>query len=575
MASRRLAVIDTSDAGRQPMAFDGGRFWLVYNGEIYNHIELRDELGTLGHEFCSRSDTEVLLAAYAQWGEGCLERFNGMFAFVLWDGQRQTLFAARDRFGVKPLYWMANADGLAFASEIKQFTHLNGFSPRLNLGGAYDFLSYGLFDHNSETLLQGVYQLRPGQSAILPVGAWKPGEGPPVRNWYRPPQPGSSDLTAHAAADRFRDLLEDSVRLRLRSDVPVGSCLSGGLDSSSIVCLAAQAREEPLATVSACYDDPGIDERPYITAVNTKVNTKPVHVFPEGGELAESLDRLVHFQDGPFASTSVFAQWCVFRAARDAGVTVMLDGQGSDEQLAGYQPAFAAHQAGLLRDFRLHRLWMELGAHRRRHDISAVRQGAALIYRLLPRAIQHTVHRLRRIDQPRWMTQDFSRNFENPLPPVRRLGELLRGQFFETTLPMLLHYEDRNSMAHGIETRLPFLDYRLVELSLSLDERFKIVDGETKWLLRRAMEKTLPPDIRDRQDKVAFATPQNAWLRGALRSAVDDNVDDVLIRFPGIFSKPGLDRLLGSTNSKAGIPNPALWRVVCFAAWGRVIGVGF
>ncbi len=573
MAHRRLAVIDTSDAGAQPMSYADGRYWLVFNGMIYNHVELRDELAALGHRFRGHSDTEVLLAAYAEWKEAALDRLNGMFAFVVWDSERRTIFAARDRFGIKPLFWIADGEGLAFASEIKQFTALEGFEARVNCARAYDFLTFAITDHHSETLFDGVRQIRGGECATLELDRWRPGAPVDVRRWYRRPRPGTLDLTAQEASRTLYGLLEDSVKLRLRSDVTVGFSLSGGLDSSTIVGLANQRDDQERITVSACYDDPSVDERQFIDLVNVEARTKPVRVFPDGEELVRDLDQVVRHMDGPFTSTSMFAQWRVFEAARQAGVTVMLGGQGADEQLCGYHSAFAPFHAGLLCALDLGRLLKETAAERRRHGTSALWQAGALGAALLPGPLRNTIRRLRRTHNPVWLKDDFARACKSPMVQTNDLDSLITAQVFETGLPMLLRYEDRNSMAHGIESRLPFLDHRVVELTVGLGGRHKIVEGETKWLLRRAMDGVLPNAIRDRQDKIGFATPERAWLAGPARALVEQGTQEALERFPDIFNVSRISHLRKEVLSGQRRFDFTLWRIICFAAWGRVFSI--
>ncbi|RAU21860.1 asparagine synthase (glutamine-hydrolyzing) [Paramagnetospirillum kuznetsovii] len=572
LGHRRLAIIDSSAGGDQPMASANSSHVIVYNGEIYNHVELRVELEAKGHRFRSRSDTEVLLAAWSEWGEACLDRFNGMFAFVLWDKGHNRLFAARDRFGVKPLYvWSPPSGGVAFASEIKQFAAVNGFRASLEIGAAYDFLAWGVFDHSAQTLFKGVRQLRGGECAVVRLDCGPP--EPVVRRWYSMPSAGSLRLSAAEAVDRFRVLMDDSVRLRLRSDVPVGACLSGGLDSSAIVCLAARQMSRPMVTVSACYADNRIDERPFMDEVNAAISSRPVQIFPDGRELPDLLERLVHHQDGPFGSTSVFAQWQVFEAARRTGVPVMLDGQGADEQLAGYHPAFTAHHAGLLRRGRLTTLVAELAAQRRRHGTSVYWQAAVLARALLPEGGRQILRRIRGIGRPSWLEAEFCGGHHVPLPATATLERLIESQMLETSLPMLLHYEDRNSMAHGVESRLPFLDYRLVELVVGLGAQHKIVGGETKWLLRRAMEPVLPTAITHRQDKIGFATPEKNWLAGPARAMVDQFLEEAIQRFPGVFVSQPLRRYANDVLGGGKTFDFTLWRILSFAAWGRVFGV--
>ncbi len=375
LGHRRLSILDLSPLGHQPMCTQDGRYWIVFNGEVYNYIELRSELEKLGHTFISRTDTEVILAAYAQWGEGCLSRFNGMWAFAIYDCKARTLFLARDRFGVKPLYYWTSPDGFfAFASEIKQFTVLPGWQAKLNGQRTYDYLVFGITDHTEETMFSGVFQLRPGHCVTLAVddgSVVSPGKSLSTRAWYelRPrPFAGSFD----DAAREFRDLFEQSISLRLRADVPVGSCLSGGLDSSSIVCvlnefLRKQGVQSLQKTFSACSDVDRFDERKWIDLVVGKTGVDAHYVYPALDRLFEESPAITWHQDEPFGSTSIYAQWCVFRLAAQNGVKVMLDGQGADEQLCGYHIYFGPHLASQLKRMRLGELLSDFSSLQRIH----------------------------------------------------------------------------------------------------------------------------------------------------------------------------------------------------------------
>jgi asparagine synthase (glutamine-hydrolysing) len=339
MANWRLSILGRSSSGHQPMSYAEGRYWIVFNGEIYNYLELREQLQQHGYQFRTDTDTEVILAAYAHFGESCLERFNGMFAFCLWDDLLRRLLVARDRFGEKPLYYLNSPGGLAFASEIKQFATLPFFSAQLNVQEAYEFLTYGFIDHNHDTLFRDVKQLRGGECASISMDSWHTGGELVKRQWYSLSVPGEFRGTLEQAAHRYGELLADSTRLRLRADVSVGSCLSGGLDSSSIVSTVSRIRDgsrfgKVQETFSSCFDDPGCDERIYMHEVEEQCRAKAHYVFPRQDDLFGALDRLVWHHDAPLGTTSVFAQWELFREARRSGVVVMLDGQGGDEQLA-------------------------------------------------------------------------------------------------------------------------------------------------------------------------------------------------------------------------------------------------
>lgn len=532
LGHRRLSILDLSPLGHQPMCSPDGDCWIVYNGEVYNHLELRTELEGLGCTFRSRSDTEVILAAYQTWGTACLQRFNGMFAFLLFDRKTETLFIARDRFGVKPLYYRVSTDGLAFASEIKAFTALPGWRARANGQRTYDFLNWGITEHTDETLFAGVHQLRGGQMLELrlrdlvgPSETLQDGQKLPAQTWYHlQPRPFTGGMSQ--ASEGFQQLLIDSVRLRLRADVPVGSCLSGGLDSSSIVCIANRLLREQDAhglqrTFSACAVAERYDERKWVDIVVGATGVQPSYVYPPLGGLFEEAPRITWHQDEPFGSTSMYAQWQVFELASKAKVRVMLDGQGADEQLAGYHGFFGPRLASSLRDGNLMGLWREASGMKRLHGYGYGRSLAYLANHTLPERLKNLLRKSvgRAITQPAWLdnarlgceaANPFihagSSNHQDLL--AMSLAHLQRGH-----LQMLLHWEDRNAMAHSIESRVPFLDYRLVEFVLGLPDDCKLSEGVTKRVLRQAMSGIIPDAIRDRMDKKGFVTPEETWLR--------------------------------------------------------------
>ncbi len=573
LAHRRLAVIDTSSGGAQPMAYADGRYWLTYNGEIYNYLELRAELQCLGHVFASASDSEVLLAAYAQWGVDCLRRFNGMFAFVLWDTEAQRLFAARDRYGIKPLYVWRDGGGVAFASEIKQYLQLPEFPVRLDEARAYDFLAFGLLNHKVGTLFDGVRAVMPGTAICVELSTWGKEAELQIIRWYDLPVPEPTTESSADLAVRVIDLLRSSVQLRMRSDVRVGSCLSGGIDSSSIVCLAAETAAEPMITVGACFEVSSADERPFMEMVNASIASQPAYVYPQYMDLADILDKAVYSQDMPITTTSVLAQWAVFRQARESGAVVMLDGQGADEQACGYHAAFPVFHRDLIARGQFCHATREILARRRRHSVGLFSQAVEIANRLVPDFVRHFAYWVRGIHRPAWLQQAFSRRHGISLPKLRNLEELIAHNMRVSGLPMLLHYEDRNSMAHGIEARLPFLDYRLVDHMVGLGAQYKIVDGETKWLLRRAVETVIPRKIVERQEKVAFSTPQDEWIRGQLRPAVEQGITTALERFPSLFDGPMI-RAIVPRHLDGHRPLPEwLWRVATFGIWARIFDV--
>lgn len=591
LGHRRLAIVDVSHAGHQPMCSADGRCWIVYNGEVYNHIELRLELEELGVSFRSHSDTEVMLAAYQQWGEACLARFNGMFSFLLYDRDRETLFAARDRFGVKPLYYWVSPQGLvAFASEIKQFTVLPGWQAKVNGQRAYDFLNWALTDHTDETLFAGVFQLRGGQALKLKLGEIQSSPPPggsrlPVYNWYElKPRPFSG--TAAEAAEGFRQRLFDSVRLRLRADVPTGSCLSGGLDSSSIVCVMNRLLEEAGAhelqkTFSACAEVKRFDEREFIDEVVRQTGVDAHYVYPDLANLFAVCEKLTWHQDEPFGSTSIYAQWEVFKLAADNQVKVMLDGQGADEQLAGYHPYFGLRLARLLRTGRWLAFAREVRAIRELHGYPLSWPLQQVLNSLLPESVRQPLRKLAGkpttlapswLNMSRLQAQAADPLLANGAAKARSVAELSHAQLTATNLQMLLHWEDRDSMAHSIESRVPFLDYRLVEFVLGLPEEFKISDGVTKRVMRDGMQGILPEMIRNRMDKLGFVTPEEVWLReknpdqfrAVLREAVDAS--------QGILNDSACDLLEKMIAGQMPF-NFLIWRMISFGKWMKVFSV--
>ncbi|GIW53764.1 MAG: asparagine synthetase B [Nitrospiraceae bacterium] len=577
LGHRRLAVVDLSEGGHQPMATDDCRCWITYNGEIYNYLELRAELKTLGHRFRSESDTEVLLAAYREWGTSCLERLNGMFAFALWDGQRKWLFCARDRFGEKPFYYVWDGARFAFASEIKGLLPLIG-RPKPNQRAVYAYLDGAHLDYAESTFFEGVRQLPPAHYLIFGDGRLTA-----HRYWRLPESDGTPRRTRTDDVERFHHLFQDAVRLRLRCDVPVGSCLSGGLDSSSIVCVANAlllndagvpshligARQK---TFSSCFEDPAYDERRFIRFVVERTGVEPHYAFPDPKELIETVRRVVRQQDEPFGSTSIFAQWTVMRLAAQHGIRVLLDGQGADEILAGYHGFFGAWFADLFLQGRWGRLCQEWQAYRRRHGALPPQAIANFARALLPEMVVRKVRPLM-TGSAAWLAPEFRRRWkekeETDQPEGSYLQAMQRRLLERNGLRALLHYEDRNAMAFGIEPRLPFLDHRLVESVFALPSDFKLHAGWTKVLLRNAMDGILPDPVRWRADKLGFATPEDEWFRTSLREMAQDILFDSRTRSRGYLNLGAVRREFDAHQAGRKNLGFVLWRWLNVELWCR------
>lgn len=590
LGHRRLSIVDLSPLGHQPMCSADQRYWIVFNGEIYNHIELREELENLGHRFFSHSDTEVILASYSEWGPACQARFNGMWAFAILDTVEQTLFLSRDRFGVKPLYYWLSSDGsINFASEIKQFSVLPGWQARLNRQRTYDFLAFGLSDHTDETMFAGVYQLPPGHFVSISYAQYAlsklpPGSRLPVMRWYSL-SAGVFSGSFEEACTEFRKHFENSIALRLRADVDIGSCLSGGLDSSSIVCvmnrqLAQKNAAKFQKTFSACAEVEEFNERKWIDIVVDATGVDAHFVYPSLSCLFAESPSITWHQDEPFGSTSIYAQWCVFRLASENGVKVMLDGQGSDEQLAGYHGYFGPRLATLLRQSRYIELTRELSAMRRLHGYGLSVAAKHLATYIFSDSLIQALRRLGKYTNatPEWI--DLTRLDVTPKNPFLASGArrgsiraLSESQLTASNLQMLLHWEDRDSMAHSIESRVPFLDYRLVEFVLGLPDDFKLSLGVTKRVLRGAMDGCLPEPIRQRIDKLGFATPEEVWLRQDAPDLFRARINEAISLSAGMLRGPDTRRILEEMISGKRQFSFLPWRIISFGEWIKAFSV--
>lgn len=588
----RLSILDPSPAGAQPMGRNGS--WLVHNGEIYNFLELAAELRDLGRHLATATDTEVILAAYDQWGLDAFQRFNGMWALALWDGPRARLVLSRDRFGVKPLLVRRSAKDLSFASELagligepNRSRETRALEP--NLAAVRDFLVRGLTDHSSETFIAGVTALPPGHSLVVEAGRerlvryWNQ---PALADDARPHVRGTDRRRDDALVDEFRALFDDSVRLRLRSDVPIGSCLSGGLDSSAIVATfshllhggavertAGASGREAIPRFAFHARFPGlVDESRFAEMAGSRAGLTMIYSTPEEGAVSGTLAPVLRSQGEPFASSSIYAQYRVMEAAHRTGLKVLLDGQGGDEVCGGYTYYLGVRTAGLLRAGRLIAAAGDLRGQVRNGSFGAMGAIMGAGRGILTDRLNEQV---RRIGGGRWGVQvgDELRRAgtlrrEHDLP-----GTLLARRLWQEVtsdgLPALLRYEDRNSMAFGIETRVPFLDYRLVELAVRLPDRLRVDRGVTKVVLRRAMTGRVPQEILDRRDKMGFATPQGQWL-DASRKQIAARLRSGQVVARGWIEAREMERLLEGRR-RADRDDAQLWRAFILEEWLRTL----
>ena len=543
MGFRRLSILDLSEAGHQPMISQDGQYVLVFNGEIFNYVELREELRQLGYQFRSSGDSEVLLAAYREWGRECLSRLNGMWAFVIYDRRNRRIFGSRDRFGVKPLYYSRSPAVIQFASEIKALRASGYHRPEINWRTASKFLLEGRLDSQGETFYEGIEQIPPGSGFEVELdGTW--------HEWSfwsldSLPKNGVSD-----PAENFADLFEDSVRIRMRSDVPVGVCLSGGLDSTAIICAAARHRDEsggaqPEFLQAFCYMAKEFDESKYIADTLTQTHAQLRQLETSPAELWNDLHKVLWFQDEPVHTMTAVVGYQLMRLASSSGIRVVLNGQGADETIGGYSSYFQDYWVSLLQQGRVGAAWQSVTAYTNAHGGNArVRMMEAAsrclsweLYRIGAYRRWAQTRRQARLRQNPWFSADLTQHFinEDVPPSSAALSSSLKQSVVSAPLPLYLRIEDRNSMAHSVEARLPFLDYRLVSFVHGLPDDWKVRGPWNKYVLREGMRGRIPESVRSRVDKMGFPTASKKWFAHDLYEPLRDILGSRAVRERGIY----------------------------------------
>ncbi|MEO6538926.1 MAG: asparagine synthase (glutamine-hydrolyzing) [Ferruginibacter sp.] len=521
LAHRRLAIIDLSEKGAQPMHYLQ-RYSIVYNGEIYNYLELKKELQNAGYSFNSASDTEVILAAYDRYKERCLQYFDGMFSFAIWDDHLQILFAARDRFGEKPFYYFTEKHSFVFASEMKGLWAA-GINKTLENKSLLSYLALGYAQNprdKSQTFYKNIFSLPPAHYVIFNVNSTKLS----VTNYFDIDKQYTQVIAEDVAQQKLEALLKTSVTRRLRSDVTVGSSLSGGLDSSTIAYYVNAVRMQKnrageFTSFSAVFPGFEKDESAFITTVSQQLNFKNFTVSPTAEQLMADFEKLCYHQEEPFPSSSIFAQYKVYELAKAQNVKVLLDGQGADEVLAGYHKYLHWYLQELVNRYKYLTAKKER-KYLQKNNIQVKWGGKNILAAMLP---SHAALALEKNEYKKIIhNQELNKSFVATLkgcewegihkPVVTKLNDILYYNTMETGLEELLRYADRNSMAHGVEVRLPFLNAELVQFIFSLPSKYKINQGFTKWLLRKSMENKLPASIVWRTDKVGFEPPQKQWM---------------------------------------------------------------
>ena len=579
LGHRRLSIIDLA-SGRQPMTNEDGSLWIVFNGEIYNYVELRRELAR-HHSFRTQSDTEVILHLYEELGERCLERLNGMFAFAIWDARQQRLFAARDRLGIKPFYWCLSGERFAFASEPKALLAAGLARAEADQQGLEEYFTFQ-FCLGDRTLFKDIWRLEPGH--YLSFRPFRDSEPAIVRYWDF-----GYEIDTHHTEEYFSDqlltVLQDSVRLQLRSDVPVGAHLSGGIDSSTVVCLAASAYGGELQTFTGGFrEGRQYDETSYARAVAEHVRSRHHEIFPSATDFADLMPSLVYMMDEPAAGPGLFPQYMVSKLAREH-VKVVLGGQGGDELFGGYARYLVAYleqclkgaiygtqedgkhvvtwdsimpNLALLRQYRpmLQSFWKDglFGDMDQRYFrlVSRIDDADALI---APDAWNER-------SRERMLTA-FRQIFNNP--STKSYFNKMTNFDLKASLPALLQVEDRTSMSVSLESRVPLLDHRVADLITRMPPTARFKGGDTKRVFREAVRPLLPPLVLERKDKMGFPVPVSEWFRGPLRDFVGDILLSTRARQRGLYRTDGVEQLMGAEQPFG----RQLWGLLCLELWHR------
>jgi asparagine synthase (glutamine-hydrolysing) len=519
---RRLSIIDLSSLGHQPMHSIDGKWSIVFNGEIYNYLEIAKELRGLGVVLQSDSDTEVLLYAWSLWGKNCLKRLEGMFAFVILDRVNNLLTCVRDAFGIKPFFYFFDNKSFLFGSEISVINELLGRNSTLNYQTAYNYLVHGDYDSSSETFFENINHLPPAHLLEIELNKFSKVK---LERWWKPETIEQKSINFEDAVNQVREIFLHNVKLHLRSDVPIGSALSGGLDSSAIVCAMRYLEPNmPIHTFSYVATGSGSNEEKWVDIINKHVGAIPHKVSISPNDLINDLDDMIKTQGEPFGSTSIYAQYRVYKMAKEAGVTVTLDGQGADEMLAGYD-GYPGHRLKSLLE--QNRIFDSIKFLNNWSNFPGRSKSIALKYLVSELSSGSLYELLRKIDGrpsvPIWLNSkpllDKGVKLNKPRYashadlPGRRVIEELALSLSGRGLTWLLRHGDRNSMRFSLESRVPFLTTDLVNLLLSMPEEYLISpEGETKYIFRKAMRGIVPDSVLNRKDKIGFETPEKELL---------------------------------------------------------------
>ncbi len=586
LGHRRLSILDLSPAGHMPMCDKHEELWITYNGEVYNFIEIRTKLETLGYTFITTTDTEVILAAYREWGTKCLDHFMGMFAIAIFDKRNKTLFLARDRFGIKPLYyWISSAGDFYFASEIKQFTVSKEWKPKLNHQRAFDYIYGSNTDHTDETMFKGVFQISGGYAALLDLEKqeFKENSIIDIFKWYKP-KITKFQGTFKEAKKIFKEKFYQSVQMHLRADVKVGCTLSGGIDSSSITCVVNELLEnegkvEIQNTFSAIDGDSKYSEKKWIDEVLKHIKVNPHFITPNPEEVLNNLDDIIFQMDEPIGSMSPYLAFLVDRSAKENGITVLLNGQGADEYLGGYGAFRKLQKQKALNSLSISAIKNEYDCDKTQAIKMASRSAIRLAYsNLFPKSYGKSFGNP--LDSKKWffcldynvLLADTSKVIKVDSPKTTNYTHISDNQLTKSPLPMFLRWEDRNSMIHSIEARVPFLDHRLVEFCHSLPIEYLDIHGQTKRVLLEAMKDIIPDKIYNRKDKMGYVAPEERWVKEEYTQTFKDLLKESIKYSQGIIKPEAMDYFEDIVSGKEKF-NYSYWRLIMFGHWMKKFDV--
>jgi len=562
---RRLSIIDLTWRGHQPMNDEDERFWFVSNGEIYNYIELRKDLERLGYSFKSSSDSEVFLTAFKEWGVDSFNKFNGMWAAVIYDKMEDKLILIRDRFGIKPLFYFIKNNSVYFSSEVKFLLQFMD-KPEINEQIASEYILFCLLDHVSETMFKDIYQLEPGHYAEFVNGAIQ------TRQYWKYLPKINKNMAYKTAIEELDRIFRSSVDLRMRSDVPVGSLLSGGIDSTAIVCdlhRRGKIRENNFNSFSAVFKEEEFSEKSYIEKTVGKIGCIPHYVYPDPDKVEDEIKNILYYQEFPFRSLSVYSQWCLYKhIKKETPVVVLLNGQGGDEIFGGYTSHYNSLISEHLRTFKFLTAIKEAKQYLKYRAVNIVDMMILTARTILPNFTDLLMHIIK------YHSKFLKKSFKFNKSPKYSNNYFLQDTFSNLMFSAIreyLRYEDRDSMAFSLETRLPFMDFNLIEFGYTLPDDYKIKDGINKRILRDFARGFTTKEAVERTDKMGFVSPQEKWQKTLLKGYTNriitkKNIED---NFPFLDGK----RIISAYNNYLKGRNKDwsfFWRICCLFEWKKL-----